>query len=394
MNQEVLEVEGDELDELDETEEFQIDEYDLTSTPNDFNVLTINNFIESGAIKIPGFQRNYVWDIKRASKLIESIILGLPVPQIFLYEDQKNQFLVIDGQQRLLTIYYYIKQRFPKKEKRTELRKIFAEQGIIGEEILNDDEYFVPFKLSLSDKAKAQKNPFNGLLYKTLGQYRIQFELRPIRNVIVKQNVPKGDKSSVFEIFNRLNSGGINLMPQEIRSSLYHSDFFDMLYKLNLAPGWRRILRSENPDLHMKDIELILRGYAIMIKGDEYSPSLAKFLNTFAGLSQKFSAEDISYLKDFFPKFLNYISDLPDDAFISKTSKRFNTFLFEGVLYSLGKKHYLNRTFPEDRLDIEIFNRLKEDPEFTGASIKGTTNKDTLEKRLERSNIIFNGTID
>src|SRR5437762_9654187 len=93
-------------DYADEEEEFQVDEYDLTASPNDINVLTINNFIESGAVKIPGFQRNYVWDIKRASKLIESLILGLPVPQIFLYEESPNSFLVIDGQQRLMSIFY------------------------------------------------------------------------------------------------------------------------------------------------------------------------------------------------------------------------------------------------------------------------------------------------
>jgi uncharacterized protein with ParB-like and HNH nuclease domain len=56
-----------------------------------------------------------VWDLGRASKLIESLLLGLPVPQIFLYEAARNEFLVIDGQQRLMSIYYFIKQRFPKK---------------------------------------------------------------------------------------------------------------------------------------------------------------------------------------------------------------------------------------------------------------------------------------
>ena len=79
-------------DYVNDEDEFQIDEYDLTATPNDFNVLTIQSFIESGAVKIPGFQRNYVWDIKRASKLIESLILGLPVPQVFLYEESRNKF--------------------------------------------------------------------------------------------------------------------------------------------------------------------------------------------------------------------------------------------------------------------------------------------------------------
>src|SRR5690348_6413180 len=96
----------------------QIEEYDLTSAPNDFNVSTIHSFIQSGAVKIPAFQRNYVWDIKRASRLIESLIIGLPVPQVFLYEEGRNNFLVVDGQQRLMTIYYFIKGRFPKANKR------------------------------------------------------------------------------------------------------------------------------------------------------------------------------------------------------------------------------------------------------------------------------------
>jgi len=86
-----------------------IREYDISSNPNDFNISTIMSFLESGNVKIPVFQRNYVWDIKRASKLIESIIIGLPIPQIFLFEESRNRFLVIDGQQRLMSIYYFIK---------------------------------------------------------------------------------------------------------------------------------------------------------------------------------------------------------------------------------------------------------------------------------------------
>lgn len=108
--------EDDWFDDAEVDEEGQIDEYDITASPNDFNLLTLQSFIEGGAIQIPGFQRNYVWDKKRASKLIESFIIGIPVPQLFLYEEAKNKFLVIDGQQRLMTIYYFYKQRFPRKE--------------------------------------------------------------------------------------------------------------------------------------------------------------------------------------------------------------------------------------------------------------------------------------
>lgn len=106
--------------------EVAVTQYDISVIPNDFNITTIFNLIDSGAVEMPVFQRNYIWDKKRASRFIESLILGLPVPQIFLYQKERNKFLVIDGQQRLLSIYYYIKQRFPLVEKRAELRKVFG----------------------------------------------------------------------------------------------------------------------------------------------------------------------------------------------------------------------------------------------------------------------------
>lgn len=58
-------------------------QYDISVIPNDFNITTIYNLIDSGAIEMPVFQRNYIWDKKRASRFIESLILGLPIPQIF-----------------------------------------------------------------------------------------------------------------------------------------------------------------------------------------------------------------------------------------------------------------------------------------------------------------------
>ena len=178
-------------DYAEDADDIQIEEYDITAAPNDFNVLTIYNFLESGSVRVPGFQRNYVWDLGRASKLIESLILGLPVPQVFLYEVERNKFLVIDGQQRLMSIYYFIKQRFPKKEKRAELRAIFDEHGKLSDAVVHDDAYFENFRLKLPDMSPQHPNRFKGLGYSTLGTYKTQLDLRTIRNVIVKQNAPK-----------------------------------------------------------------------------------------------------------------------------------------------------------------------------------------------------------
>ena len=265
-----------------EPEEIGVRDYDITSSPNDFNMVTLYNFIEAKAVKIPGFQRNFVWDIKRASKLIESLVKGLPVPQIFLYEEGRNSYLVIDGQQRLMSIYYFIKGRFPRKDKRVELRRILEGEGAIPDSILCDDSYFEDFELNLPGSVPGQNNKLHGLNYESLGQYKMQFELRAIRSTIIKQNLPADDDSSMFEIFNRLNSGGVMLTPQEIRTSLYHSKFYDLLYQLNARPEWQRLLGVTESDLHMKDVEVLLRGFALLIDGARYSPSMVKFLNTFS----------------------------------------------------------------------------------------------------------------
>jgi uncharacterized protein with ParB-like and HNH nuclease domain len=148
MDQEIAWIDPED-DLEDSSEDISFTEYDISASPNDFNIKTLFDFIGSGVVKIPGFQRNYVWDIKRASKLIESIIIGIPVPQIFLYEEARNRFTVIDGQQRYMSIYYFMNKRFPRYEKRQELRMIFDRNKGIPEAILNNNEYFADFNLTL-----------------------------------------------------------------------------------------------------------------------------------------------------------------------------------------------------------------------------------------------------
>ena len=94
---------------------------------------------------------------RRAS---ESIIVGLPVPQIFLYEQGRNNYLVIDGQQRLMSIYYYIKGRFPRKEKRVDLRLMLEGQSTIADRVLDDEAYFSDFRLTLSESVPASRIGF------------------------------------------------------------------------------------------------------------------------------------------------------------------------------------------------------------------------------------------
>ncbi len=366
-------------------DDLQVDEYDITATPNDFNVITLYNFVESGAVRIPGFQRNFVWDLSRASKLIESLILGLPVPQLFLYEQARNRFLVIDGQQRLMSIYYFIKKRFPKKEKRVELRAIFDKEGKIPDEILHNDDYFQSFNLKLAEKLPNHPNKFKGLNYATLSDYKTQFDLRPIRNVVVKQNSPTDDDSSMYEVFNRLNTGGINLRPQEIRTSMYHSKFYIMLYHINSDPEFRRILRSPEPDLHMKDIEILLRGFAMLVEGANYAPSMVKFLNQFSRKCETHDDDKNKYLESLFRSFLKSCSALGDDAFLNKRNGRFNIAMFEAAFTVVCEAAFKERRLLTGTIDRARIETLENDAEFVKASLEGTTRTANVSKRIQRA---------
>lgn len=360
---------------LDEGEETQIDEYDIVASPNDFNITTINNFIEKGAVKVPGFQRNYVWDLKRASKLIESLIIGVPVPQVFLYQESRNNFLVIDGQQRLLTVFFFMQGRFPRKEKRADIRKLFMDGTAPPNlKILEDDSLFEPFKLSLAKRPTGEPNKFHGLTYASLDDYQGQLDLRTIRNMIIKQVAPANDDSSIFELFNRLNTGGVNLNAQEIRASLYHSDLFSRLFSLNEDVRWRRILGVEDTDARLKDIEIILRALALGTSGamDAYSGSMTSFLNRYCKLAQSFTEEEVAQIQEDWDWFLSITVNggVGGNSFRAGSTK-FSPLVFEAIFSAaiqLRKQGVVLR-----KIDPKIIQEIGSSSDFAEFTQQGST---------------------
>jgi uncharacterized protein with ParB-like and HNH nuclease domain len=382
--EELTQTKDDWIEGADQTDDLEVSEYDITATPNDFNVMTIASFIESGSIVLPIFQRNFTWDIKRASKLIESLILGLPVPQTFLYEESKNRFLILDGQQRLMSIYFFTKMRFPKVSKRATLKKVFMEHGRIPENIFGSNEYFDQFNLKLPKKTSGDSSPFEGLNYQTLETYKTSFDLRPIRNVIVKQNEPKNDNSSIYEIFDRLNTGGVILKGQEIRANLYYSEFYRALYELNTHPEWRRILQKEDEDPYMRDVELLLRAFALLIEENSYRPSMSRFLNEFSQKAKReYRQEFTNHLKRVFEAFMSSLNGLPDNAFFGKASKKFSIGTFEAI-FSAKCQSVLGETdifIPP--LTLDEIESITSDDEFTRMLREGTTKQLHVKQRLE-----------
>ncbi|MBS0235565.1 MAG: DUF262 domain-containing protein [Proteobacteria bacterium] len=366
-----------------EEPEIQITEYDITSTPNDFNVLTINSFLDKGAIVLPRYQRSFTWDKARASKLIESLILGLPVPQLFLYEEGRNKFAILDGQQRLLSIYFFTKRRFPKKSQRTVLRDIFAKEGGFAPKVLQDDDLFEAFNIYLPAKGGEEKSQLHGLNYETLqDNHRSAFDLRPLRCVIIKQNEPKDDNSSVYEIFDRLNTGGVNLNPQEIRANLYISGFYEFLYEANKDKRWRHILGKADRDEKLRDIELLLRAFAMLCYSAQYSPSMTRFLNRFSNYAKKnFDADTVSHLKAIFESLMAALDGLEPGLF--RLSDRFSIAIFEALLVGRYQKCFDKKSDPKEIGAVAADDLKKLADGLREKVQEGTTKKDNVLKRLE-----------
>lgn len=361
-------------------EETSVVSYDISVIPNDFNVMTINSLIESGVISMPAFQRNYVWDRKRASRFIESLILGLPIPQIFLYQVERNKYSIIDGQQRLLTIYFFVKQRFPRSGKRTFLRKVFDENGNIPDSVLSDNEIFQDFKLQFAKQENGAPHPLNNKKYHTLDvAQKSSFDLMPIRCMSIRQNRPEDD-GSIYEIFSRLNTGGLNLSPQEIRGCLYRSDFYKMIYSLNSEPCWRNIVGKKEEDDKFRDVEVLLRSYALLYDGELYSGSMIRFLNRFSKEAQGFDGEKIERSKKLFFDFISVCADIDKKDFLTQTGS-FNVSLFDAVFVAISEK-ILADGIEQAAITQDAFDALKKDENFRNAITHSTSHVESVKIRL------------
>lgn len=379
--------------------------FNLTSTPNDFNISTLISFIDRGVFKIPSFQRNYIWSKEKASKLIESLIIGLPIPQIFLYEKQRNIFSIIDGQQRLLSLYFFYKGRFPKNDAaRALLRKesISEPNSFIKKSVLDDDNFFINFNLSLVDKSKINNNMLHGFNFNTLDiEPRTKLELATIRNMVIKPEVYSEDNvhQAMFEIFNRLNSGGMNLNNQEIRMSLYACKFMDSLFDLNKNDNWRTLLGSNDVDIRLKDCEQILRLIAILIAGTDINPtrftteknqykgSLSIFLNRFANYSKSLTEEDIALIEDIWNDFMSKITNISisnlSNSNSNDSSSKISMPVLEAIFFACCKDKLDKHS--QDILSItnEMIQDLKNQTSFLEYAVGKTSSKKNINHRLD-----------
>jgi hypothetical protein len=162
-----------------------------------------------------------------------------------------------------------------------------------------------------------------------------------------------------------------------------------MLNQANSDPDWRRILGIHDPDVHLKDLEILLRGFAILLRGSSYKPSMTRFLNQFSRDSKKFTVEEISYFRNVFSAFLMASRDLQPEDFYSKTNKRFNLSIFEAVFSAACAEALASKNTNVQPISRENLNKLRNDPEFINAIQYKTAATANVRTRLERARIIL-----
>jgi hypothetical protein len=221
----------------------------------------------------PELQRHYVWDRTEASRFIDSLLLGLPVPSIFLAQTKDEKLLIVDGYQRIMTVYDYVRGIFSKDER--------------------------VFRLARSDKINHR---WRGRAFSELGEV----EQRRIRNttihaIIFIQQQPDEDDTSLFQIFERINTSGRTLLSQEIRNCVAQGPFNNLLLELNQNTKWRRLFGLSEPDSRMRDTEFILRFFALSspdFKGDHREKiSLKRFLDVYMKKHSNPSDEEIEAMR-------------------------------------------------------------------------------------------------
>jgi len=203
----------------------------LRISKSDFTVSSIIDKINRGKVDLrPSYQREYVWTVRTASKLMESLLLNIPVPTMFFHEVKSGKLEVVDGKQRLTSIWSFVQNEFPGGQ---------------------------AFKLS----GLEVYHELNGKTFDELNETFQEIILDYPLNVHTISKTSQPD--FVFEVFERLNMGATQLNEQELRNCIYQGAYTDLLEELTLNESFLFANRSKMPHLRMRDRELILRFFTM-----------------------------------------------------------------------------------------------------------------------------------
>ena len=328
--------------------------YSITSYGADYPVDSLISRLEKDVVFVPHFQRSFVWTLNQASRFIESLLLGLPVPGIFLSkEPDTGKLLIIDGQQRLKTLQYFYQGVFQNN-------RVFALRNV--------------------------QSRFEGKTYRKLEeQDKLTLDDSIIHATIIKQDEPSEDQSSIYHIFERLNTGGTLLQPQEIRACIFYGPLNDLLDQLNKDSSWRAIYG--NTSKRLKDEELILRFFALFFNFDNYQRPIKEFLNDYMGRNRHFQLQDVETLRStFLQTICIFAATLAKEAF--RPEGVLNAAVFDSVMVGLARRISRGILNNPDQLR-QSYNDLLNNKEFFNACKTATSDPANVETRIRLATEYF-----
>lgn len=327
-------------------------EFNIVVTASDWTLELLASKFTSGDIIIPDYQRKFVWDITRASTLIESFAIGLPVPQVFFYENSEGQLEVIDGQQRITSITYFFEGYFGEADDNGN-RKVFRLKGLEQRKDLEGKTFE-----ELDDRTKRKiKNA-------------------SLRGVTVKQLTPEQEQpESVYHIFERLNTGGQPLNAQEIRNAVYRGPILKELEALNSDKNWRKIYGKPVPDPKQRDIELILRLFALFENIANYAPPMKDFISREMAGNKNFDSSRAKRFSAAFPAATRAVVETIEKPF--RPRGLLNAATLEAVMLTLLEAN------ADAQFSKQAYDNLLRRKDFLYLITSNTTNTESVNSRKE-----------
>lgn len=343
---------GDDFATETELDDVPFVEFDISVSPSDPSLELLANQVVRGDIIVPFYQRKYVWKIEQASRLIESFLMGLPVPQVFLYVNSEDLLEIIDGQQRIMSVKYFFEGFFGEADPQGK-RQVFRLKGL------------------------SERSEFNGKSFSDLSP-KDQRKLRnaTLRAINIKQLKPSLRNDSVFHIFERLNTGGTQLKPQEIRNAVYRGKIVDRLTFLNKTSGWHKILGIKSPHKNQKDVELILRLFSLFENWPNYEKPMLKYLNAQMDENREFVSLRAKRFEERFPIVVDFINRNIKNPF--RPRGVINAAALEAIMVTMLENH------PLKEINLtKNYETLMRDKNFNELITGGTTDTLILRSRLE-----------
>ncbi|MGB2756600.1 MAG: DUF262 domain-containing protein [Acidimicrobiia bacterium] len=309
----------------------------------------------SELIETEGFQRSFVWRRPQMDRFIESLLLGYPIPGIFFVKQSDNRYLVLDGQQRLRTLQYYYAG--------IHLGREFALTNVSEE--------------------------FKDLTYKSLPEtLRRRLDNTFFQATIVAIDATKSSLEAVYQIFERLNSGGTALTPHEIRVALYAGPFIDFLERLNGDESWRELYGKRSPRL--RDQEIILRAMALYTDATKYRRPLKSFLNDFVGSRRAVEHDATEGLEVKFRKAAQLVAAASGRNALRPQGSQVNAALTEAIFVGLMRRLGSDPT-PDEAAVRAAIDRIHSNESLVVAVSRATADEDAVRTRLEAATTAFAG---